>query len=139
MGRVAELGSLGRMRTPLAWIVGLAIVAALFFGYAHLHGRAMQRATMYSARLFIEKAHSEFESTGVLPPSQPHAQLTLYSNAVVIGGVTQRCAVALDWRIFRGLGFLAISTNRTVFWIDQRRGPRIIDDSYRAPLFGGGV
>ncbi len=127
------------MRALRLWLTALAIVAAVFFAYAHLHARAMQRAAMYNARLFLERAFADYERTGTLPPSQPHAQLSLYSNAVVVTGVTQHCVVALDWRYFRRDGFLAISTNRTVFWIDRRRGPRIIDDSYRAPLLGGGV
>ncbi len=127
------------MRTLRVWLIGLAVCAAGFLGYAHLHARAMQRAAMYNARLFLVRAYADYERSGTLPPSQPHAQLSLYTNPVVMAGVTQHCAVALDWRYFRRHGFLAISTNRTVFWIDHRRGPRIIDRSYRAPLFGGGV
>lgn len=125
------------MRTPVVWIVGFAIVATLFFGYAHLHGRAMQRAAMYNARLSLERAYADYERTGTLPASRPSARLSIYTNAVIVSGATQYCAVALDWGFRDGL--LAISTNRTVFWIDNRRGPRIIDGSYRAPLFRGGI
>ena len=127
------------MHTLRVWLTAFAILAAVFLGFAHLHARAMQRTAMYNARLFLERAYADYERTGALPPSQLHAQLSLYSNAIVVTGVTQHCAVALDWRYFRRDGFLAISTNRTIFWIDPRRGPRIIDSSYRAPLFGGGV
>ena len=126
------------MRTPLVWITGFAIVAVLFFGLSYQHGRRMQRTAMYNARLFLERAYADYERTGTLPPSQPHARLSMYTNPIVVSGATQHCAVALDWRGFRD-GFLAISTNRSVFWIDNRRGPRIIDGSYRAPLYGGGV
>ena len=127
------------MRTLRLWLAALAIVAAVFLGFGHVHERAMQRTAMFNARLVLERAYADYERTGALPPSEPHAHLSLYTNAVVVSGVTQQCAVALDWRYFRRYGFLSISTNRTVFWIDNRSGPRIIDGSYRAPLFGGGV
>lgn len=124
------------MRTPLVWIVGLPIVAALFFGYAVYH-RGMQRNFMVQARRSLERAYAEYERTGTLPASQPRAQLSIYTNAVIVSGVTQYCAVALDWG-FRG-GPLAISTNRTVFWINTNRGTMIIDDNYRIPTLWGGL
>src|SRR6266576_2633737 len=119
------------MRTPLVWITGLAIVGAVFLGCAYLHGRALQRSSMYGARTFLEQAYTEFERTGTLPASKPHAQLSVFTNTLVVGGVTQQCALALDWFYFRRDGFLAMTTNRTVLWIDKRSAPRIIDGSYR--------
>lgn len=127
------------MRKSLTLLAVVAIVAGLYFGMAFQHARRMQRTAMYNARVFFERAYSEFERTGTLPPSQPHAQLTAYTNVVVATEVTQQCVLALRWHNFRNDGFLAISTNRTVFWIDHRRPPSIIDSNYRAPLFGSGI
>ena len=123
------------MRTSHVWIIGLAIVAALFFGYMHLHHRACQRVGMYNARCFLERAYPEFERTGTVPTSAPDAQLTPYTNAIVVGGATQHCALALDWFYFRGEGFLAISTNKSVFWIGNRSGPHLLVPHYGGPFF----
>lgn len=124
-----------RRTKPLVWILALSIGAALYFGYAYLAHRKYQRLGMYTAKRHLERAYSEFERTGTLPPSEPHAQLTPYTNAVVIGGATQHCVIALDWAYFRGHGFLAISTNRSVFWIGSRTGPHLLVAGYRGPFF----
>ena len=126
------------MRTLLVWIVGLAIaVAVLCFAYGHLYVRGMQRNFMVQARRSLERAYADYERTGTLPASRPRAQFSIYTNDVVVSGVTQYFAVALDWG-FRG-GPLAITTNRTVFWIHTNCGPMIIDDNYGIPLFWGGL
>ena len=122
------------MRTLLPWIVGLAIVlAALFFACV----RGMQRNFMVQARKSLERAYADYERTGNLPASRPLAQLSIYTNVIIVNGVTQHSAIALDWG-FRG-GPLAITTDRTVFWLHTNRGPMIIDDNYRIPLFWGGL
>ena len=136
--RVAELRRQAAMRTFLVWTVGLATaVAALVFACGHLYVRGMQRNFMVQARLSLERAYTDYERTGTLPGSQPQTQLSIYTNAIILSGVTQHFAVALDWG-FQG-GPLAITTNRTVFWIHTNRGPMIIDDDYRIPLFWGGL
>ena len=127
------------MRASLSWLAGLVILAALVLSFAHQHGRAMQRAAMYNARLYLERAYLDYERTGAIPPSEPHAHVRLFTNSVVAAGVDYRCVLALDWRYFSGDGFLAVTTNRTILWIDKVRSPKIIDDSYQAPLFRGGV
>src|SRR5436190_20427409 len=100
------------MRTFLVWMVGLATaVAVLFFAYGHVYVRGMQRNFMVQARRSLERAYVNYERTGTLPASQPHAQFSIYTNAIIVNGVTQHFAVALDWG-FRG-GPLAITTNRT--------------------------
>ena len=81
------------MRASIIWINGLALVAALFLGSAHQHRRAMQRAAMYNARLFLEHAYADYERTGSLPASQPHARLTLFTNLVAVPGGNVRCAL----------------------------------------------
>jgi hypothetical protein len=127
------------MRTALVWLGGLAVAAGLLLGFAHLHGRAMQRAAMHNARLYLERAYADYERTGTVPPSEPHARVRVFTNGVTAGRAIHRCALALDWRYFGGRGFLAVSTNGTILWIDKTLGPRIIDDSYRAPLFRRGI
>lgn len=122
------------MRTSHIWIVGLVVVVGAYLGFAYLHHRAMRRTAMYSAKRFLERAHSEFERTGTVPISKPDAQLTSYTNAVVVNGATQHCVLALDWFYFHGQGFLAISTNRNVFWIGNRTGPHLLVPRYRGPF-----
>ena len=122
------------MRTLLVWILGLAIVVAgLFFAYL----RGMQKNFMVQARKSLERGYAHYERTGTLPASPPRSQFSIYTNSVFVSGVTQHFAVALDWG-FRG-GPLAITTNRTVLWLHTNRGPMIIDDNYRIPLFWGGL
>ena len=126
------------MRTSLLWIVGfVVVVAALFFVFGHVYVRGMQRNGMVQARRSLERAYAEYERTGTLPASKPRAQLSIYTNAIIVSGVTQYPVVAFDWG-FRG-GPLAITTNQTVLWLHTNRGPMIIDDSYRIPLFWGGL
>jgi hypothetical protein len=125
------------MRTFFVWMVGSAIAAALFFAYGHLYVRGIQRNFMVQARRSLERAYTDYERTGTLPASKPQTQLSIYTNALVVKGVTQHFAIALDCG-FRG-GPLAITTNRTVFWIHTNRGPMIIDEHYRMPLFWGGL
>ena len=127
------------MRMFRSWLAALVIIAALVLGFAHQHGRAMQRTAMYNARLYLERAYVDYERTGAVPPSEPYARLRLFTNSVVAAGTDYRCVLALDWRYFSGDGFLAVTTNRTILWIDKVRPPKTIDDSYHAPLFGGGV
>ena len=127
------------MRASLSWLAGLAIIAALVLSFAHQHSRAMQRAAMHNASHYLERAYVDYERTGAVPPSEPHALVRLFTNSVVAAGVDYRCVLALDWRYFSSDGFLAVTTNRTIIWIDKVRPPKIIDDSYHAPLFGGGV
>ena len=127
------------MRTLLSLLVGLAIIAALLFGFAYLHGRAMQRAAMWNAKLYLEHAYADYERSGAIPPSESYAHIRPFTNSVAVGGVSYRCVLALDWFYFSSDGFLAITTNQTILWIDKVRPPKIIDTSYHAPLFGGGV
>ena len=127
------------MRSSFRWLAGVAIIAGVLLVGAHLHGRTMQRAAMYNARLYLEHAYADYERTGLVSPSQPHASVRLFTNTVTVAAVSYHCALALDWRYFSADGFLAVSTNRMILWIERVRPPRIIDDHYRAPLFGGGV
>ena len=127
------------MRATLAWLVGLAIAAGLVIGYTRLHGRAMKRAAMYNARLYLERAYADYERTGTVPAAEQHAKVTPFTNTVVVTGMSHRCVLRLDWRALASEGFLAISTNGTVIWIDSNRPPRIIDDHYRVPLFSRGI
>jgi hypothetical protein len=127
------------MRRLATILGGLLVLVGALLGMAHMHGRAMQRAAMYNARLNLERAYAEYERTGSIPTSEPHAQFSVFTNSVIVAGVSYRCALALDWRYFSGEGFLAVSTNRTILWIDKVRPPRIIDDQYRAPIFRHGV
>lgn len=103
------------MRTSLLWIVGfIAVVAALFFAFWHVYVRGMQRNGMVQARRSLERAYAEYERTGTLPASKPRARLSIYTNAVIVSGITHAPVVAFDWS-FRG-GPLVITTNWTVLY-----------------------
>lgn len=117
----------------------LVILAVAFLVLLYMAWRDEKRTAMYNARLYLERAHAEYERTGNVPASESDAQLRVFTDSVVVAGVSYRCALALDWPALGGEGFLAISTNRTVLWIDKVRAPRIIDDHYHAPLFRHGV
>ena len=60
------------MRTSHVWIVGLAIVAALFFGYLYLHHRTYQRVGMYNAKCFLERAYPECVGVFLFDCSSAH-------------------------------------------------------------------
>ncbi len=94
---------------------------------------------MYGARVTLERALTEYERTGVLPPPESYSRVRVFTNKVTVGGVDYYCALALDWRSLSSSGFLAISTNRTALWVDKERKPKVIDKNYRSPFFGGGI
>ena len=120
------------MRKHLSGIVAFAIAVALFFG---VYVQGMNRNGMVQAKRSLERAYAAYERTGALPAS--HGVLSIYTNAVIVDGATQYCAIAMDWG-FQG-GPLAISSNRTVFWIHTNLGPMIIDESYRLPFLWRGL
>lgn len=123
------------MRTLLFCVAALG----LFLCALHQHSRAMRRAAMHGGRVSLERAYADYERSGAVPSSGPHARFRPFTNCVSVVGVSYQCVLATDLLNSKANGFLAIATNGTVLWIDKARAPKIVDASYRAPLFGGGL
>ncbi len=60
------------MRTFRRWLTVIAVVLLAWLALAHMHGREMQRAAMYNARMFLQTAYADYERTGTLPPSKAY-------------------------------------------------------------------
>jgi hypothetical protein len=94
---------------------------------------------MIGAMHTLEKVCAEYQRTGVIRPSEPHALVSVFTNTITVDGVDFPCVLSLDWFFFRSNGFLAITTNKTILWIGKDQEPRVLDRSYSPPLFGDGV
>jgi hypothetical protein len=127
------------MRLFLKLLVGLGLAVGLLLGLAHMHMRALKRASMHGAMNTLQKVYAEYQRTGSLAPSQPHAVVSVFTNTIKVNGMNLPCALSLDWFFFRRDGFLAITTNNTILWLGNNKEPRVIDRSYSPPLFGDGV
>ncbi len=51
---------------------------------------------------------------------------------VNIGGTNYRCILATDEYVLEN-GWLAVTTNKVFIWLDKKRAPKIITDSYKVP------
>jgi hypothetical protein len=49
-----------------------------------------------------------------------------------IGGTNYQCILATDEYVLEN-GWLAVITNKVFIWLDKKRAPKIITDSYKVP------
>ncbi len=56
---------------------------------------------------------------------------------VNIGGTNYQCLLATDEYV-GDCGWLGVTTNKVVIWLDRKRAPKIITDSYKVPGWWSG-
>jgi hypothetical protein len=49
-----------------------------------------------------------------------------YTNALIVNGVYQQPLFATTCAAFQGRGFLVVTTNGLVIWVELEKGPRVI-------------
>jgi hypothetical protein len=137
------------MRTPPDAILDLPprsrssprvlLVASIFVVLIclHFYTRFRQRTAMNNGRIFLRKAYTDYQMTGNLPEPKAHTTLKFFTNTITLGGTNHQSILAVDW--FGSRGLLVITTNYTTLWLDNKLGPRVVDDNYRVPLFRRGI
>src|SRR5688572_26636948 len=119
----------------LKWASAIVVLGILlWFGFAHLHMRAMQRARVYHDRVMLTKAYDALTNNKPAEIVPSRFQIYRYTNVITINGTTQQCILALNDPWFRGEGILAVSTNRICVWLSRNANPRVVDETYKAPL-----
>jgi hypothetical protein len=106
---------------PIIIIVAILIVLGGVGAY-YLYGVArgaktiiiMSRLTQASADL---KKHGTF--TNDIPQ---YCDIYTFTEHYTVGGSDYQCALAAKSPLFRGRGFMAITTNDVLLWIDKERG-----------------
>ena len=127
-------------RKCVTWIT--SIVGAGFLvllAAAWLHGKAMTRAAMFNARVFLQDAYGSYQRTGTLMQHDDRPRVRIATNVVVIEETKYQAVLALDWPYFSDEGTLVVTSNQVFLWLDKRRGAKVIDKDYRPPLFSAGL
>jgi hypothetical protein len=65
------------------------------------------------------------------------AQGTEYSSVIKIGGTNYQCFLATDGYV-NDRGWMGVTTNKVFIFMDKKRAPKIISDSYKAPGWWSG-
>jgi hypothetical protein len=121
----------------LKWIA--AIVLLLFLGLctiAYLYGISLRNAGIMMGRSSLKVAQEDYLKHGyVTNYGSSGYEVWLSTNVVTIGGTQYLCFITVRDSKFRDEGTLSMTTNQLFIWLDAKGPPKIIDGSYRAPLF----
>jgi hypothetical protein len=121
------------------WLATIACTAlaafALLYALGYLHMRAMKRARIIGDKFNLREVYRDFVQSGVVTNSRGDTHVYIFTNMVTISGCNYSCILAVDHPWYHGQGVLAITTNQVFIWLDKALGAKIIDDSYRPPLF----
>ena len=124
----------------LKWIgVIIVLIVLLFLGLctiAYLYSISLRNAGIMMGRDSLKQAYMDYSAHGyVTNYGSSGYQVWLSSNTVTIGGTQYQCFITVRDAKFYDEGTLAMTTNQVFIWVDSKRPPKIIDASYRAPLF----
>lgn len=121
----------------LKWVA--AIVLLLFLALcavSYLYGVSLRNAGIAVARNSLKMAYNDYLEHGyVTNYGASGYQVWLSTNVAMIGGTQYQCFITVRDSKFYDEGTLAMTTNQVFIWLDAKRPPKIIDLSYRAPLF----
>ena len=113
----------------LAFFLGL-------FAISYLYGVSLRNAGIIVARNGLKQAKKDYEEHGyVTNYGSSGYQVWLSSNIVTIGGTQYQCFITVREARFGDEGVLAMTTNEVLIWLDTKQQPKIIDKSYRPPIF----
>ena len=116
-----------------------AIIILLFLGLCavrYFYGVSLREVGIIEGRSFLKFAAKDFEERGyVTNVYSTSYRFWLSTNVATIGGTQYQCYGEIGGGKFYDEGTLAITTNQIFIWLDAKRPPKIIDASYRAPLF----
>jgi hypothetical protein len=78
------------------------------------------RAQILEVRMWLKEAH--FDHEGYTNDSLGVTVVYPYTNQFTIDGTNYQCDFAAKSEVFRGRGFLAVTTNVIYVWVDEKRG-----------------
>lgn len=105
------------MKTFLVIVVlGLGVLA--FFANRYYEARTNRRAQFIDVRVWLKEAH--FDHEGYTNDSIGLTEVYPYTNRFTIDGTNYVCEFAARSELFRGSGFLAVTTNGVYVWIDKK-------------------
>ncbi len=119
------------------WVT--AIMILLFLGLcavSYLYGVSLRNAGIIMARGSVKMAYKDYQEHGyVTNYGSSGYQVWLSTNIATIGGTQYQCFITVRDAKFYDQGVLAMTTNQVFIWLDAKRPPKIIEATYRAPLF----
>jgi hypothetical protein len=121
----------------LKWVPIVFLV--LFLGLcavAYLYSVSLRDAGIIEGRMFLKMAAKDYAEHGyVTNYGAKSYQVWLSTNFVSIDSTQYQCFITTTNAKFCDEGSLAMTTNQTFIWLDNKRPPKIIGTNYRAPIF----
>lgn len=111
------------MKAAVLILFGLVLVALLVFLGAQ--GRSLRRASVVNSVSELLSSERAFREHGVVTNSNGDFRAFSYTNAVMLGGTNFQCSLAVESDWIREYGFVALTTDGTVLWIDRELPPSI--------------
>ena len=99
-------------------------LAGLFFGFLHFVARGGHRARFIIAMNELREANMELQKHGAFTNQFQYDTVYPYTNRFNIDGTVYQCEFAVESvdLYFRNRGFLTITTNDMVVWVDKKGG-----------------
>jgi hypothetical protein len=111
-------------RHPVAhsiWFAGGALLAFLMV-LVYAHGRAEIRAKFINLMNDVKCADQELRQYGSFTNHSRYSRVYACTNRYTVGGTDYWCELCGGSEEFGDRGILAITTNQTFLWIDNKRG-----------------
>jgi hypothetical protein len=107
------------MKTIIVVVVlGLFVLA--FFAIRYYEARTNRRAQFIEVLAWLKEAH--FDHEGYTNDFIGLTEVYPYTNRFTIDGTDYLCEFAARSELFRGRGFLAVTTNAAYVWIGDKGG-----------------
>jgi hypothetical protein len=96
----------------------------------------MQWNCVHSQWCLLNNAVDYYRGTGTLTnENRGGNRISEYKNDVYCNGKKYQCVLRLESEYFRGKGMFAITSNKSLIWIDSRKEPKVIDMNKEVPFF----
>lgn len=122
----------------LKWIVAISPLFILgLCALRYVYGISLHNAGIVQARFNLKMAYKDYLGHGYVTNNWRSSgyQVWLSTNIATIGGTQYQCFITARDSKFYDEGTLAMTTNQVFIWLDAKRAPKIIDSSYRSPIF----
>jgi len=124
------------------FIVVASIAGALFYLYGAWFNWKMRNTEIHLGRIALMNSLPKFLETHSIPSQfvvgSSERRVFPVTNTVNVAGKLYQCALGYETPRFDGAGFLTISGDGVVLWLDAKSGPRIVDRSYVSPFLRSG-
>lgn len=113
-------------------MVGVIFVLLTFYSLAY--GNAVRQSRVAMGRSVLKQAQWQLTETGRIEPNGSSRPF-VFTNDIVVDGVTFRGSVATPLPPFDDEGVLVMTTNQTFIWVDKQRPPKVLPASGYKPRF----